>query len=91
VSNRATSADTWGPDWNSIIAQFVNFLPGTTPDYWEDALTVPRLNAMYEAWRLYPPVAVLAAGYLGYKPRPHGLEAVQELLRLFPSGLLKLD
>jgi hypothetical protein len=90
ASERSAGART-GPDWDLIIAQFVNFLPGTTPDYWEDALTVPRLDAMYETWRLYPPVAVLVAGYFGYKPRPRALEAVQELLRLFPSGRLKLE
>lgn len=80
-----------GPDWDAIIAQFVNFLPGTTPDYWEDALTAPRLEAMAEEWRLHPPVSVLVAGYLGYKPKPRAAEAVEELMRLFPSGQLKLN
>lgn len=79
------------PDWDAIIAQFVNFLPGTTPDYWEDALTVPRLEAMREEWRLHPPVAVLAAGYLGYKPKPRADEALEQLMRLFPSGQLRLN
>lgn len=36
------------PDWDAIIAEVVNFLPGTTPDYWEDALTMPRLQALRE-------------------------------------------
>ena len=79
------------PDWDAIIAQFVNFLPGTTPDYWEDALTVPRLEAMNEEWRLHPPAAVLIAGFLGYKPRPRNLDAIEELMRLFPSGNLRLN
>jgi hypothetical protein len=76
------------PDWNAIIAQFCNFMPGTTPDYWEDALTAPRLEAMRDEWRKHPPVAVLAAAWLGYKPKPHNAEAVEELLRLFPTGRL---
>jgi hypothetical protein len=79
------------PDWDAIIAQFCNFLPGTTPDYWEDALTVPRLEAMTEEWRLHPPLATLVAGYLGYRPKARSVEAVEELLRLFPTGALRLN
>ena len=78
------------PDWDAIIAQFCNFLPGTTPDYWEDSLTVPRLDAMNEEWRMHPPLAMLVAGYLGYKPKPRRVEAVEELMRLFPTGILRL-
>jgi hypothetical protein len=74
------------PDWDAIIAQFCNFLPGTTPDYWEDALTAPRLEAMREEWRKHPPLAVLAAGWLGYRPKPRNSDAVEELMRLFPTG-----
>jgi hypothetical protein len=76
------------PDWDAIIAQFCNFLPGTTPDYWEDALTAPRLEAMQEEWRKRPPLAVLAAGWTGYKPKSRDVETVEELMRLFPSGRL---
>ena len=79
------------PDWDGIIAQFCNFLPGTTPDYWEDALTACRLEAMYAEWRLRPPPAVLLAGYLGYRPKPRALGAVEELVRLFPAGKLQLN
>jgi hypothetical protein len=78
------------PDWDAIIAQFCNFLPGTTPDYWENALTAPRLKAMQEEWRIHPPVAALVAAYLGYKPKPRELDAVEELMRLFPNGHLRL-
>lgn len=80
-----------GPDWDAIIAQVVNFLPGTTPDYWEDALTVPRLEALRQEWRLHPPPALLLAGFLGYRPRPRKEDALAELLRLFPTGALKLN
>jgi hypothetical protein len=78
-----------GPDWDAIIAEVVNFLPGTTPDYWEDALTVPRLEALREQWRLHPPPALLLAAFLGYRARPRDGDAVAELLRLFPGGTLK--
>jgi hypothetical protein len=79
------------PDWDALIAQFVNFLPGTTPDYWEDALTAPRLEAMREEWRRHPPLPVLAAAWLGYKPRPRDGEALEELMRLFPGGQLRVN
>jgi len=79
------------PDWDAIIAQFANFLPGTTPDYWEDALTIPRLEAMYEEWREHPPLAMLAAGWLGYKPRPREEDALEELMHWFPNGRLRLS
>lgn len=79
------------PDWDAIIAEVVNFLPGTTPDYWEDALTVPRLEALREQWRLNPPPAVLFAAWVGYRPRPRDADAIGELLRLFPTGTLRLN
>jgi hypothetical protein len=79
------------PDWDAIIAEFCNFLPGTTPDYWEDALTWRRYEAQQEEWRRHPPVAILVAGYLGYKPKPRDLDAVSELMRLFPTGNLRLN
>jgi hypothetical protein len=77
------------PDWDTIIAEVVNFLPGTTPDYWEDALTVPRLEALREQWRLHPPATLLLAAFFGYRPRPRDEDVVTELLRLFPTGTLK--
>ena len=79
------------PDWDAIIAEVVNFLPGTTPDYWEDALTVPRLEALREQWRVHPPPHLLFAAWLRYRPRPRDEDALSELLRLFPSGALKLN
>jgi hypothetical protein len=79
------------PDWDALIAQYVNFLPGTTPDYWEDALTAPRLDAMREEWRKHPPLSLLVAGALGYRPRPRNADPLEELLRLFPNGKLRLN
>ncbi len=79
------------PDWDALIAQYVNFLPGTTPDYWEDALTAPRLDAMQKEWRKHPPLSLLVAGALGYRPRPRNADPLEELLRLFPNGKLRLN
>src|SRR5215472_12436180 len=77
------------PDWDAIIAEVVSFLPGTTPDYWEDALTLPRLEALREQWRLRPPPQLLLAAWLGYHPPPRDEDAVTELVRLFPTGALR--
>lgn len=79
------------PDWDAIIAEVVNFLPGTTPDYWEDALTVRRLEALHEQWRLHPPPGVLLAAWLDYRPPARAEDALAELLRLFPTGRLKVN
>jgi hypothetical protein len=88
-------AGTWStnaaPDWDAIIAEVASFLPGTTPDYWEDALTVPRLEALREQWRLHPPPQLLLAAFLGYRPPPRDDDALAELLHLFPTGTLKLN
>ena len=32
-------------------------------------LTLPRLKALRRYWRKHPPVHLLVAAYLGYKPR----------------------
>ena len=87
--DRGTRADL--PDWDAIIAEVVNFLPGTTPDYWEDALTIPRLEALRQQWRLHPPAPALFAAWLGYRPRARDEDAIGELLRVFPTGALKLN
>jgi hypothetical protein len=89
--NSGTQGSSGPPDWDAIIAEFCNFLPGTTPDYWEDALTWRRYEAQQDEWRRHPPAAVLVAGYLGYKPKPRDLDAVSELVRLFPTGNLRLN
>jgi hypothetical protein len=89
--NAGTQSTNQPPDWDAIIAEVVNFLPGTTPDYWQDALTLPRLEALREEWRLHPPPALLLAAFLGYRPRPRHEDVLAELLRLFPTGALKLN
>lgn len=40
-----------------------------TWDYVEDHLTVWQINAYRSFWNREPPVDVLAAGYLGFKPK----------------------
>lgn len=89
--NAGTQSWDNSPDWDAIIAEVVNFLPGTTPDYWEDALTIPRLDALREQWRCHPPPQLLLATWLGYRARPRDEDAVAELLRLFPGGALRLN
>ncbi|HEY3778769.1 MAG TPA: hypothetical protein VGL35_11995 [Rhizomicrobium sp.] len=91
VSAKAETRTNGPPDFDALIAEFCNYLPGTTPDYWEDALTAPRLAAMREQWRRHPPLAVLAAAWLRYRPRPRDEDALAELLRLFPNGQLRLN
>lgn len=59
------------PDWDAIIAH-VCHLTGWTWDYVEDTLTTPRLNALYEEWRLHPPLPLMIAAYLGIKPEVQG-------------------
>ena len=41
---------------------------GWTWEYVEDELDLPRLTAMSAYWREHPPVHVLLAAYVGYKP-----------------------
>lgn len=79
------------PDFDALIAEFVNCLPGTTWDDWEDALTGARLRAMREEWRKHPPLPLLAAAWLGYRPPARTEDAADELLRLFPDGKLRLN
>lgn len=92
-SAKKTSSPGAPPDWDAIIAQCCNFRPGTTEEYYEDHLTWPRYEAMMEEWRQRPPVALLVAGYLQFKPRPKPMtdeEAIMELFRLFPTGEMRV-
>ena len=64
-------------------------------DELEDTLTIPRLRALNEQWRLTPPVGDLVAGYLQYTPPPK-IEAkpadpsdpsgIGGLIAMFPDG-----
>jgi hypothetical protein len=85
---RRAKDESFPVDFDAIIAEFCNFLPGTTPDYWEDALTATRLHAMRREWRRHPPLALLASIWLGYRPKPRDADAIEELMRLFPGGRL---
>jgi hypothetical protein len=50
----------------------------------EDTLTFVRLGALREQWRKHPPVHMLAAAFMGYKPPTVGqkiAEAVRSKMR----------
>ena len=42
---------------------------GWTWEYVEESLDLPRLSALTAYWNECPPMHVLVAGFLGYKPR----------------------
>ena len=42
---------------------------GWTWEYVGECLTLPRLTSLIEHWNRYPPVAVTAAAFAGYKPK----------------------
>lgn len=71
-------------------------LPGTVWDYWEDHLTLPRLFALRDEWQRHPPVNVLAAMALDWKPPKGGAPGVNSkyspvsgLLNEFPGGAIQ--
>ncbi len=41
---------------------------GWTWEYIGQCLTLPRLNAMYEYWKMFPPLHESVAGALGIRP-----------------------
>jgi hypothetical protein len=41
---------------------------GWTWDHIEAELDIPRLSALSSYWRVHPPMHVLLAGYVGFKP-----------------------
>jgi hypothetical protein len=43
---------------------------GWTWEYIGECMTLPRLAAMSEHWKQYPPVHKAVAAYLGIKPAP---------------------
>lgn len=45
-------------------------------------LTLPRLDALDNYWRRHPPVHLLVAAYLGYKP-PRDVQEVGDLGELY--------
>lgn len=55
-------------------------------------MDVDRIEAMDKQWRKEPPVGLLVAAYLGYKP-PEPVKAskggVAELLKMFPKGEIR--
>jgi hypothetical protein len=38
-------------------------------------MTLPRFKALSEYWKLHPPVHILLAGFVGYKPSVHSKDS----------------
>src|SRR5205085_12331277 len=55
-------------DWAGLIAR-VCANTGWTPSYVREHVDLPTVAALDEEWRLRPPVHLLVAAYLDYKPR----------------------
>jgi hypothetical protein len=53
---------------------------------WEHDLTVPRLTAIQDGWLECPPVDLLVAAYLGYKPPTKEADPLENFMLAFPSG-----
>jgi hypothetical protein len=71
-------------NWSEIYAHVVAST-GWTWDYVSEHVDLPRLNAMNEYWAQFPPVHIMVAGYMGYKPKEKPEENnFDELFRNFP-------
>lgn len=71
------------PDWDRIIAHTC-CMTGWTWDYVEDHIIVPRLKALHEQWRRYPPIPIMIAAALGMTPKEEGSgeELVERIMSL---------
>lgn len=49
--------------------------PGWTWEYVDEAMTIQRWNAMNTYWRDHPPLHIMVAGLVGYKPSGGGRPA----------------
>jgi hypothetical protein len=54
-----------------------------------DQVDIPFLDELRRAWSECPPLRRLLAASLGYKPRPLASKDYDELLAMFPTGLIK--
>jgi hypothetical protein len=72
-----------------LIAKIINRCGGRWED-WEDDLTIPRLNAMFDEWGQEPPIAPFVAAYFGFKPKQTVVNA-HEIFEMFPSGEIRLN
>ena len=77
------------PDWDSIIAHVCNRLKGSRWEWWEDDLTMPRLEALYTEWGDEPPADIFVAAYFGYKKPQRVVNAFQMVMD-FPGGVIGL-
>jgi hypothetical protein len=54
-------------------------------------MTWPRVEALLDYWRDCPPTHILAAGYLGYKPRAREM-SVEDVRKMRPpAGSLSIE
>jgi len=62
---------------------------GWTRDQVLDQVDIPFLEDLHRAWADWPPLRKLVAAYLGHKPRARKHGELQELLAMFPHGVIK--
>lgn len=76
-----------------MIAHVCNRLKGSRWEWWEDDLTMPRLEALYQEWGDEPPADIFVAAYFGYKKPNRSNETVNafQMVADFPSGILGLN
>jgi hypothetical protein len=77
-------------DWPAICSHVCSST-GWTWDYVEAELDLPRLLALSEYWRDHPPVHVLVATFLDYKPKARSEvntpEEIEKFARLMGANL----
>lgn len=52
-------------------------------------MSMDLLDALAEAWRECPPARRMIASYLGYEPPRRAADRAEELLSMFPNGVIK--
>lgn len=67
-------------NWDAVYARVAS-ATGWTWEYIGQALTLPRLYALWEYWQGSPPVAESVAAYLGVKPERKSAPATPEKMQ----------
>ena len=75
-------------DWAELVASLVVRL-GWTWDEVLDQVDMPRLEAIRNFWEDHPPLCDVVASYFGIEPRKKPSNNFDELLAMFPSGVIK--
>jgi hypothetical protein len=60
--------------WDEIYSHLIATL-GWSYEYIDEHMTFPRFKALVNYWKLHPPVHVLLAGFVGYKPSLAGKDS----------------